>query len=37
MPEAIQAMWKENLNINVELRNEEWKVFQTTRNQKKIM
>ncbi len=32
--EAIQAMWKENLNINVELRNEEWKVFQTTRNQK---
>lgn len=31
--EAIQAMWKQNLGINVELRNEEWKVFQTSRNE----
>ena len=31
--EAIQEMWKQNLGINVELRNEEWKVFQETRNQ----
>jgi oligopeptide transport system substrate-binding protein len=33
--EAIQQMWKKNLNINVELRNEEWKVYldaQTTGN-----
>lgn len=29
--EAIQAMWKANLGINVELRNEEWKVFQESR------
>lgn len=35
--EAIQAMWKENLGINVELRNEEWKVFQTSRNQKQYI
>lgn len=35
--EAIQAMWKTNLGINVELRNEEWKVFQTTRNQKQYV
>jgi oligopeptide transport system substrate-binding protein len=25
--EAIQEMWKKNLNINVTLRNEEWKVY----------
>jgi oligopeptide transport system substrate-binding protein len=25
--EAIQQMWKKNLNIDVELRNEEWKVY----------
>lgn len=31
--EAIQAMWKQNLGINVELCNEEWKVFQTSRNE----
>ncbi len=31
--EAIQEMWKTNLGINVELRNEEWKVFQDTRTQ----
>lgn len=35
--EAIQAMWKDNLGINVELRNEEWKVFQTTRNTKQYV
>lgn len=29
--EAVQAMWKTNLGINVELRNEEWKVFQESR------
>ncbi len=28
MAEAIQAMWKENLGINVELSNAEWAVFQ---------
>ncbi len=31
--EAIQEMWKQNLGISVELRNEEWKVFQETRTQ----
>ena len=25
--EALQQMWKKNLNINVRLRNEEWKVY----------
>jgi oligopeptide transport system substrate-binding protein len=33
--EAIQQMWKKNLNIDVALKNEEWKVFldaQTTGN-----
>lgn len=29
--EALQAMWKQNLGIEVELRNEEWKVFIDTR------
>lgn len=28
---AIQAMWKQNLNIDVQLANEEWAVFQTSR------
>lgn len=32
--QAVQDMWKKNLNIEVELRNEEWKVFQQTRNTK---
>ena len=32
--EALQAMWKQNLGIEVELSNEEWKVFIETRNQK---
>jgi oligopeptide transport system substrate-binding protein len=31
--EAIQAMWKENLGINVKLANQEWAVFQDTRHQ----
>ncbi|HCR36584.1 MAG TPA: peptide ABC transporter substrate-binding protein [Opitutae bacterium] len=31
--EAVQAMWKENLNINVSLLNQEWKYFLTTRNE----
>ena len=30
--QAIQDMWKTNLGINVELKNEEWAVFQDTRN-----
>jgi oligopeptide transport system substrate-binding protein len=29
--EALQEMWKTNLNIDVELRNEEWATFQDTR------
>jgi oligopeptide transport system substrate-binding protein len=29
--EALQEMWKANLNIDVELRNEEWATFQDTR------
>lgn len=32
--QAVQDMWKKNLNIDIELRNEEWKVFQKTRNTK---
>ena len=32
--EALQAMWKKNLGVNVELMNEEWKVFINTRRQK---
>lgn len=31
--EAIQEMWKQNLNINVTLANQEWAVFQDTRKQ----
>lgn len=30
--QAIQDMWKTELGINVELKNEEWAVFQETRN-----
>lgn len=30
--QAVQDMWKKNLGINVELKNEEWAVFQDTRN-----
>ena len=29
--EALQAMWKQNLGVEVELSNEEWKVFINTR------
>lgn len=31
--EALQQMWKSALNVDVTLRNEEWKVFLDTRNQ----
>jgi oligopeptide transport system substrate-binding protein len=31
--EAIQEMWKKNLNIDVSLTNQEWAVFQDTRKQ----
>lgn len=31
--QAIQGMWKK-IGVNVELKNEEWKVFQSTRNNK---
>lgn len=31
MAVAIQAMWKQNLGIDVQLANEEWAVFQTSR------
>jgi oligopeptide transport system substrate-binding protein len=32
--QAVQEMWRKNLNINVELQNQEWKVFQKTRTDK---
>ena len=31
--EAVQEMWKKNLNINVRLANQEWAVFQQTRTE----
>jgi len=31
---AVQDMWRKNLGINVELQNQEWKVFQVTRSNK---
>jgi oligopeptide transport system substrate-binding protein len=31
---AVQDMWRTNLGIQIDLRNQEWKVFQVTRNQK---
>jgi oligopeptide transport system substrate-binding protein len=31
--EAIQEMWKQNLNIDITLSNQEWAVFQDTRKQ----
>ncbi len=34
LAEVLQAMWKRNLGIEVELHNEEWKVFLETRNRK---
>ena len=30
--EAIQQMWKQELNIDVELQNQEWRVYLATRN-----
>lgn len=35
--EAVQEMWNQNLGISVELRNEEWKVFQETRTQQNFV
>lgn len=32
--QAVQDMWKKNLGVDVDLKNEEWAVFQTTRNNK---
>ena len=34
---AVQDMWRKNLGINIELKNEEWKVFQTTRREKQFL
>jgi oligopeptide transport system substrate-binding protein len=31
--EAIREMWKQNLGVEVELVNQEWQVFQNTRNE----
>jgi oligopeptide transport system substrate-binding protein len=31
---AVQSMWKTNLGVDVTLRNEEWKVYLDTRNQR---
>lgn len=35
--QAVQDMWKKNLNINIELKKEEWKVFQVTRTDKNYL
>ncbi|MCY6482785.1 peptide ABC transporter substrate-binding protein [Clostridium aestuarii] len=32
--QAVQDMWRKNLGINIELKNQEWKVFQKTRTSK---
>lgn len=32
--QAVQDMWKKNLGVEMELKNEEWAVFQTTRTSK---
>ncbi|MCB2290058.1 peptide ABC transporter substrate-binding protein [Clostridium sp. CS001] len=34
---AVQDMWRTNLGIQVDLRNQEWKVFQKTRNDKQYL
>ncbi|MBU3158175.1 peptide ABC transporter substrate-binding protein [Clostridium frigoris] len=34
---AVQDMWKTNLGIDVDLKNQEWKVFIQTRNDKKYI
>lgn len=33
--EAIQQMWRKNLNVNVELLNQDWKVYLDARNNQK--
>lgn len=35
--QAVQDMWRKNLGINIELANQEWKVFQVTRTNKDYM
>lgn len=35
--QAVQDMWRKNLGINIELQNQEWKVFQTTRSKKEYI
>ena len=35
--EAVQDMWRKNLGINIDLKNEEWKVFQKTRTSKNYL
>lgn len=32
--QAVQDMWRKNLNVVVDLKSEEWKVFQTSRTEK---
>ncbi|MBU3092480.1 peptide ABC transporter substrate-binding protein [Clostridium sp. CM028] len=34
---AVQDMWKTNLGVNIELKNQEWKVFIQTRNTKQYI
>ena len=34
---AVQDMWKTNLGVNIELKNQEWKVFLQTRNDKQYI
>lgn len=34
---AVQDMWRTNLNIQVDLRNQEWKVFQKSRTDKQFL
>lgn len=35
--QAVQDMWRKNLGINVQLANQEWKVFQVTRTNKEYL
>ncbi len=35
--QAVQDMWRKNLGINVDLANQEWKVFQVTRTNKEYL
>lgn len=34
--QAVQEMWRKNLGINIDLQNQEWKVFQQTRTDKQF-